>query len=59
MRSATRRPVEDTLIYDPANTDTTGTMTNTTGPASASSGGSVTADSANSIIRRCRSRALV
>lgn len=40
-----------TLIYDPANTDTTGTQTNTLGLPVLGSGGSVTADSANSIIR--------
>jgi hypothetical protein len=40
-----------TLIYDPANTDTTGTQTNTLGLPVLASGGSATADKANSIIR--------
>jgi hypothetical protein len=42
---------QKTLIYDPANTDTTGTQTNTLGLPVLGSGGSVTADNANSIIR--------
>ena len=40
-----------TLIYDPANTDPTGTHTNTLGLPVLASGGSVTANNANSIIR--------
>ena len=42
---------QQTLIYDPANTDTTGAHTNTLGLPVLASGGSVTADNANSIIR--------
>jgi hypothetical protein len=42
---------QKTLIYDPANTDTTGNLTDTNGLPVLGSGGSVTADSANSIIR--------
>ncbi|MEO7908389.1 MAG: hypothetical protein ABIV47_01950, partial [Roseiflexaceae bacterium] len=42
---------QKTLIYDPANTDTTGTQTNTLGLPVLNSGGSATADTANSIIR--------
>jgi hypothetical protein len=40
-----------TLIYDPANTDPTGTVTNTDGLPRLGTGGSVTANSANSIVR--------
>jgi len=40
-----------TLIYDPANTDTTGTVTNTDGLPVLASGGSAAADNANSILR--------
>jgi hypothetical protein len=39
------------LIYDPANTDTSGSQPNTDGLPVLSSGGSVTADDANSVIR--------
>jgi hypothetical protein len=42
---------QKTLIYDPANTDATGTQTNTLGLPVLGSGGSVTADNANSIIQ--------
>jgi len=42
---------QKTLIYDPANTDTTGTHTNTLGLPVLASGGSVTADNGNSVIR--------
>ncbi len=44
-------PFTQTLIYDPANTDTTGTLTDTLGLPVLGSGGSVIADNANSIIR--------
>jgi hypothetical protein len=40
-----------TLTYDPANTDTTGVQTNTLGLPVLGSGGAITADSANSIMR--------
>jgi len=42
---------QKTLIYDPANTDTTGSQTNTLGLPVLASGGSASADSTNSIIR--------
>jgi hypothetical protein len=42
---------DKTLIYDPANTDPTGTQTNTLGLPVLGTGGSVTANSANSIVR--------
>jgi hypothetical protein len=40
-----------TLTYDPANTDTTGALSNTAGLPVLSAGGSFSADEANSIIR--------
>jgi hypothetical protein len=40
-----------TLIYDPADTDPSATVTNTNGLPDLASGGSVTANSANSIVR--------
>jgi hypothetical protein len=40
-----------TLFYDPANTDTTGTLTDTKGLPVLADGGTVTANSTNSIIR--------
>jgi hypothetical protein len=43
--------IEKTLIYDPANLDTTGSQTNTLGLPVLGSGGSVAANNANSIIR--------
>jgi len=42
---------QKTLIYDPANTDTTGTQTNTLGLPVLASGGSVTAANTNSVLR--------
>lgn len=39
------------LVYDPANTDTTGTQTNTLGLPVLAQGGSIAANNANSIIR--------
>jgi hypothetical protein len=45
------RTDQRTLIYDPANTDTTGTQTNTLGLPVLASGGSVTADNDNSVLR--------
>lgn len=42
---------QKTLIYDPANTDITGSQTNTLGLPVLASGGSASADSTNSIIR--------
>jgi hypothetical protein len=45
------RTYANTLIYDPANTDTTGTQPNSLGLPVLRTGGSVTADNTNSIIR--------